>query len=204
MDSASRLARIAFMLRGRRFGTTRLPPLLAFTDPQRTSDPCAVANALPRGSGLVYRAFGAADAETVAARLARICRRRRVALFIGADARLQKKVGAIGLHLPERAVGLGPRGNGLATAAAHSPRALAAACRAGSDAAVLSPVFPSNSSSAGRPLGPWKAGHWARRAGLPVYALGGIDAARARRLPRSTFIGVAAIDGLWGPVRIRT
>jgi len=40
-----------------------LPALLAFTDPVRTPDPAALATSLPRGAGLVFRAFGAADAD---------------------------------------------------------------------------------------------------------------------------------------------
>jgi thiamine-phosphate pyrophosphorylase len=197
MKPAHRLARIAERLRPRN-APRRLPSLLSFTDPTRTPDPCAIARALPRGAGIVYRAFGAADALIVARQLAAICRRRRLVLFIGADARFRATVRATGLHVPERAVRCRREAAILQTAAAHGPRGLAAARRAGCDAAILSPLFQSNSPSAGRALGAWKAGHWARCARLPVYALGGIDAARARRLPRDTFVGLAAIEGITG------
>ena len=39
-----------------------LPRLFFFTDPIRTPDPARILTRLPRGAGVVYRAFGAADA----------------------------------------------------------------------------------------------------------------------------------------------
>ncbi len=68
--------------------------------------------------------------------------------------------------------------------------------RAGADAAFVSPVFASASPSAGRPLGALRFAELVRGARLPVYALGGIDAAAARRLARSGAAGLAAVDAL--------
>lgn len=177
----------------------RLPPLLAFTDPARTPDPIALARALPRGAGLVYRAFGAADARAVGEALAAICRRRGVLFLVGLDAALARAIKADGVHLPERnARPLRRRRAGwIVTAAAHGPSGLARAARIGAKAAVLSPIFPSRSPSAAKPIGPWRAGHWARRANLPVYALGGVNARTIKRLPPGAFTGVAAIDGVF-------
>ncbi|MBU6371830.1 MAG: thiamine phosphate synthase [Alphaproteobacteria bacterium] len=203
MSAARRLAILARRLRrGARADT---PPLLAFTDPDRGGASLALVAALPRGAALVFRAFGAADAPAQARALAGACRRRGVRLLIGADVQLAKAVRADGVHLPERALASGrarrrwpkqwPK-TWIVTAAAHDQGALARARRAGVDAAVLSPVFASRSASAGTPLGVRRARLWAARAGLPVYALGGVTARTARRLPRGVFAGVAAVDGL--------
>lgn len=200
MSPARRLATLARRLRGR--ADPGLPPLLAFTDPLRSGDLAAVVAALPRGAALVFRAFGAADRLVQARWLAGLCRRRGVRLLIGADASLAKAVRADGVHLPERALRRGaarpsrwPR-RWVVTAAAHGPSALARAQRSGVHAAVLSPVFPSRSSSAAAPIGARRARKWALQAGLPVYALGGVTTRTVTRLPRGVFAGVAAVDGL--------
>jgi thiamine-phosphate pyrophosphorylase len=75
---------------------------------------------------------------------------------------------------------------------AHSLREIAAARRARADAIVLSPVFATRSHPGARTLGPLRLRLLAARAGLPVIALGGMNAARARRIGCRW----AAIDGL--------
>jgi thiamine-phosphate pyrophosphorylase len=152
---------------------------------------------------MVYRAFGAVEAITIGRRLVRLARRRGVKFFVGADSALAVAVGADGVHLPERLAHrpgvnrrLGRRF--VVTAAAHGLPAILRANRSAIDAIVLSPVFPSASPSAGRPLGPRRFAVLARAAGAPVYALGGVDAVTARRLRRSGAIGVAAVSALVG------
>lgn len=174
-----------------------LPPLLFFTDPQRVRDPAPIAARLPRGSGMVFRSFGAADALVIARQLARICRRRGLILLIGADARLARRCGVDALHLPERQVckGLAPARR-LITAAAHGPKALQRARRFGAAAGVLSPVFASRSASATIALGPRYAAALARSAGMPVYALGGIHLGQ---IPIGPFCGLALVEGLLSP-----
>jgi thiamine-phosphate pyrophosphorylase len=179
------------------------PPLLLFTDPARTPDPVALAEQLPRGCGVVYRAFGAPDARAAGRRLAAVARRRGLILFVGADPALAAALGADGLHLPERAAGR--RGDNLAlrrryrlTAAAHSLPAALRARRAGVEAVVVSPVFPSRSPSAGRPMGVLAFARLCRAAGLPVYALGGVNARTVGRLKNSGAIGLAAVEALSG------
>lgn len=176
-----------------------LPPLLFFTDPQRTPDLARIIATLPRGSAVVLRTFGAADSLQQAQALRALTRRKRLKLLIGADPRLAAAVGADGVHLPERlahrARAVRRRG-WLVTAAAHSPAAVARGHRAGADAAVVSAIFPSRSPSAGPPLGPVRLAAMARRAGLPLYALGGVNDATARRLLGSGAVGVAAVEGL--------
>jgi thiamine-phosphate pyrophosphorylase len=90
-----------------------------------------------------------------------------------------------------------PRKRGqLVTGAAHGRRGLARAKALGLDAALLSPVFATRSRAAGAPLGALRAGRLARGGGLPVYALGGINARTGPRLIGRGFAGIASVDGL--------
>lgn len=116
-------------------------------------------------------------------------------LLIGQDAGLARRVGADGVHLPERLAHRAwalkrssPRW--IVTVAAHSPRA----ARAGADAVVVSAAFASRSPSAGRPLGPVRLAALVRHAGRPAYALGGVDNSTARRLRDVGLVGLAAVD----------
>lgn len=201
-NAAARLKRRApFAPRRKR----RLPALLLMTDAARLADPLAVIDRLPKGAGVVLRDYRDAgnDAARLAAarRLRRACRARGLVLIVAGDARFALAVGAEGLHLPEwrlaragAAVRLmrAKRGT-FVTAACHSARALVAAGRAGADAAVLAPVFPTQSHPEARSIGALRFAALVRGAGLPVYALGGIDTKAARRLSASGAIGVAGI-----------
>lgn len=177
-----------------------LPPLLFFTDPERTPRPWETAAALPAGSGVIFRHFGAADAIETARRLREVTTAARVRLLIGLDADLAEAVGADGVHLPERVLGTAAalraqRPDWLLTGAAHSSEALtSAACL---DAAVLSPVFPAGGASAARPaLGVERIAQLVRSAPCPVYALGGIHAGNARELIGSGACGLAGVEAI--------
>jgi thiamine-phosphate pyrophosphorylase len=178
-----------------------LPRLFFFTDPARTPDPEAVIARLPRGAGVVYRAFGDPDAAAKGRKLVRAARRRGLLVLVGADAGLAGRIGADGVHLPQRRARLArvikqARPTWLVTAAAHSETAIVRAGRCGADAVFVSVVFASASPSAGRPLGPLRFAALTRRAGLPVFALGGVNGQTARRLAHTRAAGVAAIEAL--------
>lgn len=199
--AASLGRRAAREKRDARSADTRLPDFWFVTDPVRTPDPLAVAETLPRGSGVIYRAFGAADAETVGRTLAALARRRGLILLVGADPVLARRIGAHGVHLPQRLMHLAPRLRARwpqwrLSCAAHDARAVVAAGRLRVDAVLLSPVFPSRSPSAARPLGPLRFASLVALARVPVYALGGVDAITARRLGLTGAVGLAAVDGL--------
>ena len=105
----------------------RLPPLFFVTDPGRTPDPVAVAERLPRGAGVIYRAFGATDAVATGRRLRETADERGLVLLIGLDAALAEICAADGVHLPERALDQGPalrarRAGWILTGAAHGRR----------------------------------------------------------------------------------
>lgn len=153
---------------------------------------------MPRGAGLVYRHFGADDRQEIAYSLRRACWRRGAKLLIGADPALARAVGADGVHWPERLVA-GRMGRQrqfrIETAAAHGVGGLLKAEAAGMDAVVLSPVFASDSPSAGAAFGLWRGSALARRAKLPVLALGGVDSDKSRALRVSGFAGFALVTG---------
>lgn len=158
-----------------------------------------MAQRLPAGAAIVYRTFGDPQAEARAQGLLLIARRRKLRLLIGADAALAARVGADGVHLPERLAGRIPylkRRGWMVTCAAHSPRAARRALAAGADAAVVSAIFPSRSPSAGKPIGPLRLAQLVRQAGGPVYALGGVNNETARRLLPAGLVGLAAVEGL--------
>ena len=175
-----------------------IPRLWFFTDPIRIPDPLTAAAALPRGSAVVYRAFGSDDALTTARALRKLTRAKGLILLIGADAGLAARVGADGVHLPERAAHrirtARRRPDWLITVAAHG--AVAIRRGQGADAIVLSAVFPSRSPSAGRPLGPVRFALLARPSATPIIALGGVNMKNAPRLISAGAAGLAAIDGL--------
>lgn len=200
----SRLMRAAVALerRSRRAKPgSRLPALWLVTDPARTPDPLAAAARLPRGAGVIYRAFGAADALETARALKRLAARRGLVLLVGADAALAAAAGADGVHLPER---LAHRAGALkrarprwrVTAAAHGRAAALGAVRAGADAVLVSAVFDSRSPSAGPALGPIRFARLVAGLRRPVIALGGVNGRTAPRLVGTGASGLAAVEGL--------
>lgn len=180
-----------------------LPGLLFFTDPGRVSNPEAVAERLPAGSGIVFRAFGAEDAVDQGRRLRAIADARGLLLLAGAHPSLAEGIGADGVHMPEARVAELPRlraehARWLITVAAHDVVAVQAGQRAGADAIVVSPVFASNSPSAGEPLGIEGLQALVAATDLPVYALGGVRARTVTQLIGSGIVGIAAVEALAG------
>jgi thiamine-phosphate pyrophosphorylase len=201
IDEMEALSRTAARLRPWLVRGKPLPGLLFFTDPDRTPDPEGVAERLPRGTGVVFRAFGAADAKARGLRLRDITRRRGLLLLVGADADLAAAVEADGLHLPQRLSRTLPdlraaHPDWLITVAAHDQLAAQAAAAAGGDALVASPVFPSRSPSAGPPLGVEGLKRIVEAVETPVYALGGVRADTVEQLLGSGIVGIAAVEAL--------
>ncbi len=182
-----------------------LPFLVLMTDGTRLPDPLPALAALPPGSAVILRHYGDPGRADLARRLATVCRQRRILLLIGDDARLAAAVGADGVHLREAVARREPsawrrwrRPGWIVTAAAHSPAALFRAARAGADAALLAPVFPTASHPDAPALGILRFAAWRRASPIPVYALGGVSAAAVRRLTAAGAAGLAGISGLAG------
>lgn len=179
----------------RRHFPGHLPPLMALTDPERTPDPVAMARSLPHGSGLIFRHFGAADRSETAHVLADVCRLRGLLFLVANDPELAVMTGADGAHWPERHLGNARRWQGrfaVMTASAHSMRAVRRAGWAGMDAVLVSPVFPSESRSAGPSLGPTRFRAITRLSPIPVYALGGLRPDNAARI--ADIAGIASVQ----------
>jgi thiamine-phosphate pyrophosphorylase len=177
-----------------------LPPLIFFTDPTRTPRPWETAERLPAGAGVVFRHFGAADALETGLRLRAATKDAGARLLVGLDADLAERIGADGVHLPERALSAayalsGRRPDWLLTGAAHSLKAVKEARDL--DALVLSPVFPAGGESASKPaLGIDGFSAMAALAPCPAYALGGISPANAATLIGSGACGFAGVDAV--------
>lgn len=199
-DAATALNRAAAAVSPRAAG---LPPLLFFTDPDRTPRPWETAARLPAGSAVVYRTFGAADAVETGRRLREATRGAGVKLVIGRDAGLAETLEADGLHLPEREAGRArsvgqAHPDWLLTAAWHGGRPLTE----GLNALVLSPVFPAGGASAAKPaLGVAEFRRWSQNVDLPVYALGGIKPDNVASLIGAGACGLAGVEAIQSAFR---
>ncbi len=164
-----------------------LPRLWLMTDERQGDGLWEALERLPAGSGVVFRHYSLAPAERrrLFDRVRRVARRRRLLLLAGGGLR------GDGAH--------GGRGPGLRSASAHGLRELKTAERDGAKLVFLSPAFATRSHPGARALGPVRFGLIARQARVPVIALGGVDARKARRLPH--IYGWAAIDALSPPRR---
>lgn len=170
-----------------------VPRLVLLSDARNDAVLARAVARLPRGSALVFRHYHLAPE----ARRRRWVALRRLAaprgvVLIAAGARCGR--GGQGRYGAPRALG---REAGLRLATAHSLREIAAAARARADAVLLSPVLPTRSHPGAPVLGMVRFLLLARHSPVPVLALGGMNRAAARRLPRRGPVqGWAAIDGL--------
>lgn len=171
----------------------RHPRLILISDARNDAALEKALARLPRGSALVFRHYHLAEGPRRArfATLARIARKRGVLMVLSAPMRQARAWGADGAYGPPSLLARGPAGLRLVTA--HSLRELADAGRARADLALLSPVFPTRSHPGGAVLGAARFRLLAARSPVPVAALGGMSARRARALRWRCW---AAIDGL--------
>jgi thiamine-phosphate pyrophosphorylase len=165
-----------------------IPTLWLMTDERMGNDLWAAIESLPRGAGIVFRHYATTRVERQAlfVRIARVARRKHLILIRAGSQRLGKEAG---IHGPGRTAP-----NGIRTWPAHSRAEAVAGKRAGADALFVSPVWATRSHPGAGGLGPSRAAGIARGLGLPVIALGGMDATRFRPLERLGFHGWAAID----------
>jgi thiamine-phosphate pyrophosphorylase len=147
---------------------------------------------LPRGSGLIFRHYHLTPSErrTRFAQLLRLARRRSLTLVWSGTPNEARRVRASGVYGPPERLARGPGLLRLATV--HSLRELAFAQRARADAVLISPVFPTDSHPGAPVLGPIRFRLLAARACVPVIALGGMSAKRARALGGVRWAAVAS------------
>ncbi len=196
-EAQAKLARQARALNMRHARGRALPAVVLMTDDMRVADWAAAAAALPRGSAVVVRHRDPADRERLARQLQPICRTRRVALLIADDAALAQRVGADGVHLPEKRIAKLPgvrarNRRWLVTSSAHDAAAIRRARDA--DAVFVSPVFATASHVERAALGAVRFAAMARE-GRFVYALGGMETKTIRRLLAHRVVGIGLIGG---------
>ena len=152
-----------------------LPSIWLISDERNDASLEATLARLPRGSGLIFRHYHLPPKCRAArlARLARLCRRYGHRIEIAGE-------------------GYGPPAPHRRLATAHSLREIGRANLMRPEAVLLSPVFPTRSHPGAKPLGPLRFRLLAARALMPVIALGGMDARRARRLAWPQWAGIDA------------
>jgi thiamine-phosphate pyrophosphorylase len=146
------------------------------------------------------RSAGGARLATVAERLLRLARPPEAAVFVNARPDVAGAVGAQGVQLgvqdltPADARASFP--HGWIGCSVHSAEEAAAAVGSGADYLMVGTIFPSR-SHLGQPAAGTGLIREAVRLGLPVIAIGGMDAARAALAREAGAYGVAAIGALW-------
>ncbi|KQN32119.1 thiamine monophosphate synthase [Sphingomonas sp. Leaf34] len=140
---------------------------------------------LPPGSGVVFRHYAtpAAARRVLLRRVRRLAHARRLVLVVAGISAIR----ADGAHGRARTCG-------IRTWPAHCRTEALAGLRAGANALFVSPVYATRSHDGAAGLGPARTMRIARGLGMMVIALGGMDAARWRRIRRFGFNGWAAID----------
>jgi len=163
-----------------------LPRLWLMTDERQGERLFGAIARLPEGAGIVFRHYSLAEV----ARRDLFDRVRAAApgpVLLAGPALQARAWGADGSH------GRG-RGAGLRSAPVHSLAEIRLAESHGAALLFLSPAFATRSHPGAQPLGLARFAWLARRTSLPVIALGGMNAARGKRLAAFGAYGWAGID----------
>ena len=197
------LSKIAHLLNSRATHK-HMPPLLYLTDEKRAPNPLPVISKLKPGTGVILRHYNSKSRLELGFEIREICKKNQLTFIVARDFSLGGKLGADGMHLPEHVLLSPPleiqlggrRPNKILTAAAHSYKSLLKCAALTINAALLSPVFPTQSHPGQPQLGVNKFQKLANQASVPVYALGGINDKTAHRLKNSSAVGIAGISAL--------
>ncbi len=184
-----------------------LGPVYLVTDRRETGgrDLEAVVEAALRGGvravQLRERDLSTCDLLALATRLRALTSEHGALLLVNDRVDVALACGADGVHLPASSFAvpdaralLGPRR--LIGVSTHHPNEVVVAAESGADFAVFGPIHDTPSK---RPYGPplgLAALRQAAAASIPVYAIGGIDAARATEARRSGAAGVAVVRAI--------
>lgn len=177
--------------------------LILMTDDGIDADWAASATALPRGSAVIVRHRDAQARERLARELIGCCRPRGVRVLVADDARLALRVRADGVHLPERRMMLATgarqlRRDWIISTSVHGAASVARALQLPVDVLLASPFMPTRSHPGASALGAVRLASLVSRSLIPVFALGGIDAANAGRLTPTRVRGIALVRGWAG------
>ena len=197
------LPTIAHLLNSR-WGLSKMPPMLYMTDEVRAPNPIPNINNLTPGSGVIFRHYDVKSRLELGIKVKRACRKKGCLFIVGGDTSLAVKLDADGLHLPEylalkRSLKVRlwrQRPNKILTAAAHCQKSLMTSMAFPVDAALISPIFPTNSHLNQNNLGILKFRKLTKKVTIDVYALGGINNKNAIQLINSPAIGIAGISAI--------
>lgn len=171
-----------------------VPDLWLISDQRNDARLEAALARLPRGSGFIYRHYHLEPGvrQVRFDELARLARAYGHRVILAGDAGLAREWGVAGICGAPSALAQ-PVDGLLRLATAHDLAEVALANRCGADAVLISPVYATASHPDVRPLGPARFRQLASHAQMPVIALGGMTAERAKVLDWPRW---AAIDGL--------
>ncbi len=176
-----------------------LPPLIFITDQQRQPHPELVVSTLPKNSAVLFRDYGLLNRKLLGKKLRALCRKRRLIFLVAGDGGAAYNLSAHGIHLSELHIPKIPywrtlHPDWLITVATHSEAALRKAAKAGAHAALLSPIFETQSHPGARPLGIDRLRRLVASCPIPVYALGGVSIKNQRLLGNIDLCGLAGIS----------
>ena len=186
-----------------------LPRVMLITDGSAAGDQTdlrKIERALTDGVGVVQlreKQLAAPPLLALARRLRGITRGAGGLLLINGRADLALLAEADGVHLPAAGLPvavvrelLGP--DRLIGRSCHSRAEVEAAAAEGADYATFGPLYPTPSKAPyGPPPGPAALAEAVTATGLPLFALGGIDAAHLAEVAATGCYGVAAIRALY-------
>lgn len=169
----------------------KLPRIWLMTDERFGEELLSAIAKLPPRSGVIFRHYSLSthDRRVFFEQVRAVCRRHGHILLLAGSAELARKWGADGFHGAGRALP-----GQIHSAAVHNGKELKIARRNRADLLLISPVFDTASHPNAAILG--IAGFRAlatKRGTAKAIALGGINAARARKLGTAAY-GWAAID----------
>jgi len=158
--------------------------------------------ALDRGLKLVQvrdKSLPPAERKKFAARVIERARRKDAKVLLNSDLALARELSADGVHytaaglmsLDEKPAGL------LAAASCHTSGELAQAERLGLDFAVLGSINPTTSHPGAAVLGWTGFAQIGRGAGIPVFAIGGVNREDMEQGRAAGAHGLAMIRGAW-------
>jgi thiamine-phosphate pyrophosphorylase len=170
-----------------------LPKLWLISDARTDAQLERTLDRLPRGSGFIFRHYHlpAPERRRRFGQLKRRAERRGHVVVLSASAAQAKRWGAGGSYGPPKRLAHGPALLRLVTV--HRPAELAAAHRSRADSVLISPVFATGSHPGAPALGPLRFRLLAQRSRVPVIALGGMDARRARRIGAARWAAITSL-----------
>jgi len=192
------VSKVASQLYNERAYSTRLSPLILLTDPMMMKDINGSLKRLPHGSTLIYRHFGKAGNQKKAEELRALTLKQRLQFLIGNDPHLALAVNADGVHFSRDPKLIAPyywrdkKPDWLISMAG-----IKSGCYERDltilDGLLVSSVFPSNSPTAGAPIGIEGIKKKTKGFCCPIFAMGGINSKNAHKLIGTGFSGIAGV-----------